>query len=82
MFWIPNALDIYPKKHIWGVMERTLGVQKLSCRNISDMRDLYMNICYNRSPAIYEGLLASMPKQVVGVLQIKCGLNASLGRWS
>jgi len=64
MSWPPNSPDLNPLEHIWDVMERELRVQRQPIRNISDLRDRCLNIWYNLSPAIYQGLVASMPRRV------------------
>ncbi|GFW39752.1 transposase domain containing protein [Trichonephila clavipes] len=49
-------------------MGRQLRVQRPPIRNISDLCDRCLNIWYNLSPAIYQGLVASMPRRVDAVL--------------
>ncbi|CAL1285354.1 unnamed protein product [Larinioides sclopetarius] len=71
MSWPPNSPDINPIEHIWDVMGQQLRVQRPPIRNISDLRDRCLNIWYNLSPAIYPGLLASMPRRVEAVLRAK-----------
>ncbi|CAL1266832.1 unnamed protein product [Larinioides sclopetarius] len=65
----PNSKDINPIEPIRDVMGRQLRVQRPPIRNISDLRDRCLNISYNMSPAIYQGLLASMPRRVEAVLR-------------
>ncbi|GFU46003.1 transposase domain containing protein [Nephila pilipes] len=65
-------------KTIWDVMGlmgchlgchgTQLTVQRPPIRNISDLRDRCLNIWYNLSPIIYQGLVASMPRRVEAVL--------------
>ncbi|GFT95307.1 transposase domain containing protein [Nephila pilipes] len=50
-----------------------LRVQRPPIRNISDLRDRCLNIWYNLSPVIYQGLVASMPRRVEAVLLAKGG---------
>ncbi|GFV99621.1 transposable element Tcb1 transposase [Trichonephila clavipes] len=71
MSWPPNSPDLNPIEHIWDVMGGQLRVQRPSIRNISDLRDRCLNIWYNLSPAIYQGLVASMPRRVEAVLHAK-----------
>ncbi|GFW36167.1 transposase domain containing protein [Trichonephila clavipes] len=71
MLCSPNSSDINPIEYIWDVMERQLRVQRPPIRYISDLRDRCLNILYNLSPAIYQGLLASMPRRVEAVLYAK-----------
>ncbi|GFS69413.1 transposase domain containing protein, partial [Nephila pilipes] len=52
-------------------MGRQLRVQRPPIRNISDLRDRCLNIWYNLSPVIYEGLVAPMPRRVEAVLRAK-----------
>ncbi|GFS51175.1 transposase domain containing protein [Nephila pilipes] len=52
-------------------MGRQLRVQRPPIRNISDLRDRCLNIWYNLSPVIYQGLVASMPRRVEAVLRAK-----------
>ncbi|GFS63807.1 transposase domain containing protein [Nephila pilipes] len=47
-----------------------LRVQRPPIRNISDLSDC-LNIWYNLSPVIYQGLVASMPRRVEAVLRAK-----------
>ncbi|GFU18856.1 uncharacterized protein NPIL_665821 [Nephila pilipes] len=54
-------------------MGRQLRVQRPPIRNISDLRDRCLNILYNLSPVIYQGLVASMPRRVEAVLRAKGG---------
>ncbi|GFT08164.1 transposase domain containing protein [Trichonephila clavipes] len=49
-------------------MGRQLRVQRPPIRNISDLCDRCLNIWYNLSPAIYQGLVASMPRRVEALL--------------
>ncbi|GFW80839.1 transposase domain containing protein [Trichonephila clavipes] len=71
MAWPPNSSDINPIKYIWDVMERQLRVKRPPIRNISDLCDRCSNIWYNLYPAIYQGLVASMPRRVEAVLYAK-----------
>ncbi|GFV44080.1 transposase domain containing protein [Trichonephila clavipes] len=57
-------------------MGRQLRVQRPPIRNISDLCDRCLNIWYNRSPAIYQGLLASMSRRVKAVLYAKVRSNS------
>ncbi|GFU59353.1 transposase domain containing protein [Nephila pilipes] len=59
-------------------MGRQLRVQRPPIRNILDLRDLCLNIWYNLSPVIYQGLLASMPRRVEAVLRVKASNNQDL----
>ncbi|GFU05154.1 transposase domain containing protein [Nephila pilipes] len=52
-------------------MGRQLRVQRPPIRNISDLRDRCLNIWYNLSPVIYQGLVASMLRRVKAVLRAK-----------
>ncbi|GFT43722.1 transposase domain containing protein [Nephila pilipes] len=52
-------------------MGRQLRVQRPPIRNISGLRDRCLNIWYNLSPVIYQGLVASMPRRVEAVLSAK-----------
>ncbi|GFS68555.1 transposase domain containing protein, partial [Nephila pilipes] len=52
-------------------MGRKLRVQRPPIRNISDLRDRCLNIWYNLSSVIYQGLVASMPRRVAAVLRAK-----------
>ncbi|GFT94208.1 transposase domain containing protein, partial [Nephila pilipes] len=52
-------------------MGRQPRVQRPPIRNISDMRDRCLNIWYNLSPFIYQGLVASMPRRFEAVLRAK-----------
>ncbi|GFT03970.1 transposase domain containing protein, partial [Nephila pilipes] len=52
-------------------MGRQLRVQRPPIRNISELRDRCLNIWYNLSPVIYQGLVASMPRRVEAVLRAK-----------
>ncbi|GFS79622.1 transposase domain containing protein [Trichonephila clavipes] len=67
----PNSSDINPIEYIWVVMGRQLRAQRPPIRNISDFCDSCLNIWYNLSPAIYQGLVASMPRRVEAVLYTK-----------
>ncbi|GFU40553.1 uncharacterized protein TNCV_3229551 [Trichonephila clavipes] len=71
MSWPPNSSDINPIEYIWDVMGRQLRVQRPPIRNISDLCNHCLNIWYNLSPAIYQGLVASMPRRVEAVLYAK-----------
>ncbi|GFU97398.1 transposable element Tcb2 transposase [Trichonephila clavipes] len=73
MSWPPNSLDFNQIEHIWDVMGRQLRVQRPPMHNISDLRDRCLNIWYNLSLAIYQGLVASMPRRVEAVLHAKGG---------
>ncbi|GFU25368.1 transposase domain containing protein [Nephila pilipes] len=73
MSWPPNSPDLNQIEHIWDVMGRQLRVQRPPIRNISDLRDRCLNIWYNLSPVIYEGLVAPMPRRVEAVLRAKGG---------
>ncbi|GFY08184.1 transposase domain containing protein [Trichonephila clavipes] len=64
MSWPPNSSDINPIECIWDVMGWQLRVQRPPIRNISDLCDRCLNIWYNLSPAIYQGLVASMRRRV------------------
>ncbi|GFT60305.1 transposase domain containing protein [Nephila pilipes] len=50
-------------------MGRQLRVQRPPIRNISDLSDRCLNIWYNLSPVIYQGLVASLPRWVEVVLR-------------
>ncbi|GFT51866.1 transposase domain containing protein [Nephila pilipes] len=50
---------------------KQLRVQRPPIRNISDLRDRCLNIWYNLSPVIYQGLVASMLRRVEAVLRAK-----------
>ncbi|GFU35086.1 transposable element Tcb1 transposase [Trichonephila clavipes] len=52
-------------------MRRQLRVQRPPIHSISDLRDRCLNMWYNLSPAIYQGLVASMPRRVEAVLRAK-----------
>ncbi|GFU48745.1 transposase domain containing protein [Nephila pilipes] len=52
-------------------MGRQLRVQRPPIHNISDLRDHCLNIWYNLSPVIYQGLVASMPRRVEAALRAK-----------
>ncbi|GFW64193.1 uncharacterized protein TNCV_708981 [Trichonephila clavipes] len=71
MSWPPNSPDLNPIEHIWDVNGRQLRVQTPPIRIISDLHDHCLNIWYNLSPAIYQGLVASMPRWVEAVLRAK-----------
>ncbi|GFT20531.1 transposase domain containing protein [Trichonephila clavipes] len=71
MSWPPNSSDINPIEYIWDVMGRQLRVQRPPIRNISDLCDRCLNIWYNLSSAIYQELVASMPRRVEAVLYAK-----------
>ncbi|GFT41186.1 transposase domain containing protein [Trichonephila clavipes] len=73
MSWPLNSLDLNQIEHIWDVMRRQLRVQRPPIYNISDLRGRCLNIWYNLSPAIYQGLVASMPRRVEAVLRAKGG---------
>ena len=64
-----NSPDLNSIEHIWDVMERQLSFQIPPSCNISDLRDRCLNTWYNLSPAIYQGLVASMPKQIAAALR-------------
>ncbi|GIY41129.1 transposase domain containing protein [Caerostris darwini] len=57
----------------WFQEHDALRVQRPPIRNISDLRDRCLNIWYNLSPAIYQGLVASLPRRVEAVLRAKGG---------
>ncbi|GFV15372.1 transposase domain containing protein [Trichonephila clavipes] len=71
MSWPHNSSDINPIEYIWDVMGRQLQVQRPPIRNISDLCDGCLNIWYNLSPTIYQGLVTSMPRRVEAVLYTK-----------
>ncbi|GFV52134.1 transposase domain containing protein [Trichonephila clavipes] len=73
MSWPPNLPDLIQIEHIREVMGAQLRVQRPPNHNISDLCDLYLHIWYNVSPAIYQGLVASMPRRVEAVLRAKGG---------
>ncbi|GFW50253.1 transposase domain containing protein [Trichonephila clavipes] len=73
MSWPPNLPDLNQIEHIWEVMGQQLRVQRPPIHNISTLRDRFLNIRYNVSPAIYQGLVASMPRRVEAVLRSKGG---------
>ncbi|GFX45131.1 transposable element Tc1 transposase [Trichonephila clavipes] len=73
MSWPPNSPDLNQIEHIWDVMRQQLRVQRPPIHNISDLRDPCLNIWYNLSPAIYQGLVISMPRRVEAVLGAKGG---------
>ncbi|GFU10032.1 transposase domain containing protein [Nephila pilipes] len=52
-------------------MGRQLRIQRPPIRNTSALRDRCLNIWYNLSPVIYQGLVASMPRRVEAVLRAK-----------
>ncbi|GFU13680.1 transposase domain containing protein [Nephila pilipes] len=52
-------------------MGRQLRVQRPPIRNISDLRDHCLNMWYNLSPVIYQGLVGSMQRRVEAVLHAK-----------
>ncbi|GFY36878.1 transposase domain containing protein [Trichonephila clavipes] len=52
-------------------MGQQLRVQRPPIHNILDLRDPCLNIWYDVSPAIYQGLVASMPRRVEAVLRAK-----------
>ncbi|GFX63325.1 transposase domain containing protein [Trichonephila clavipes] len=80
MSWPPNSSDINPMEYIWDVMGRQLRVQRPPIHNISDLCDRCLNIWYNLSPAIYHGLVASMPRWVEAVLYAKDGATCHTAR--
>ncbi|GFT05982.1 transposase domain containing protein [Nephila pilipes] len=59
-------------------MGRQLRVQRPPIRNISDLRDRCLNIWYNLSPVIYQGLVASMPRRVEAVCRAKDFLSGEV----
>ncbi|GBM46026.1 hypothetical protein AVEN_124902-1 [Araneus ventricosus] len=63
MSWPPNSPDLSPMEHIWNVMERQLRAQTPPCPNISTLRDCCLDIWYNRSPVMYQKLVAFIPSQ-------------------
>ncbi|GFY19972.1 transposase domain containing protein [Trichonephila clavipes] len=67
----PNSSDINQIEYIWDVMGRKLRVQRPPIRNMSDLCDRCLKIWYNLSPAIYQVLVASMPRRVEAVLYTK-----------
>ncbi|GFT50543.1 transposase domain containing protein [Trichonephila clavipes] len=71
--WPPNSPDLNQIEHIWDVMRWQLRVQRPPIRNISHLRDRCLNIWYNLSSAIYQGLVASMPRRIEAVLHAKGG---------
>ncbi|GFU12054.1 transposase domain containing protein [Trichonephila clavipes] len=71
--WLPNSPDLNQIEHICDVMVRQLRVQRQTIHIISDLRDRCLNIRYSLSPAIYQGLVASMPRRVEAVLCAKGG---------
>ncbi|GFT99196.1 transposase domain containing protein [Trichonephila clavipes] len=60
---------------IWDVMGRQLRIQRRTIRNIADLRERCLNIWYNLSPAIHQGLVASMPRRDEAVLRAKAKRN-------
>ncbi|GFW18024.1 transposase domain containing protein [Trichonephila clavipes] len=52
-------------------MRQQFRVQRPPIHNISDLRDRCLNIWYNEPPAIYQGLVTSLPRQVEAVLRAK-----------
>ncbi|GFT00840.1 transposase domain containing protein [Trichonephila clavipes] len=73
MSWSPNLPDLNQIEHIWEVMGQQLRFQRQPIHNTSDLRDRCLNIWYNVSPAIYQELVASMPRRVEAVLRAKGG---------
>ncbi|GFV93828.1 transposase domain containing protein [Trichonephila clavipes] len=73
MSWPPNLPDLNQIEHIWEVMGQQLRVQRPPIHNISNLRDLCLNIWYNVSPAIYQGLVSPMRSRVETVLRAKGG---------
>ncbi|GFW42147.1 transposable element Tcb1 transposase [Trichonephila clavipes] len=71
MSWPPKSLDLNQIEHIWDVMGRQLRVQRPPIHNISNLRNRCLNIWYNLSLAICQGLVASMPRRVGAVLRAK-----------
>ncbi|GFX09605.1 transposable element Tcb1 transposase [Trichonephila clavipes] len=71
MSWPHNSPDLNPKEHIRDVMGRQLRVQRPPIRNISYLHGRCLNIWYNLSPAIYQGLVVFMPRRVESVLHAK-----------
>ncbi|GFT82903.1 transposase domain containing protein [Trichonephila clavipes] len=71
--WPPNSQNLNPIDYIWDVMGRQLRVQIPPIRNILELRDRCLNIWYNLSPAIYQGLVASMSRRVEAVLRAEGG---------
>ncbi|GFV89822.1 transposase domain containing protein [Trichonephila clavipes] len=67
----PNSSDINPIEYILDVMGRQLQVERPPIRNISDLCDRCLNIWHNLSPAIYQRLVASMPRRVEAGLYAK-----------
>ncbi|GBM80699.1 hypothetical protein AVEN_79157-1, partial [Araneus ventricosus] len=67
--WPPNSPDLNPIEHIWDVMEWQLRAQTPPSPNISILCDLCLDIWYNLSPAMYQKLVASMPRRVEAVLK-------------
>ncbi|GFS76025.1 zinc metalloproteinase nas-15 [Nephila pilipes] len=55
---------------MWDNIDKAQS-SKPPIRNISDLRDRCLNIWYNLSPVIYQGLEASMPRRVEAVLRAK-----------
>ncbi|GFT02690.1 transposase domain containing protein [Trichonephila clavipes] len=52
-------------------MVQQLRVQRPPIHNISDLRGRCLNIWYNLTPAIYQGLVASTPRRFEAVLRVK-----------
>ncbi|GFU38478.1 transposase domain containing protein [Nephila pilipes] len=73
MSWPPNSPDLNRIEHIWDVMGRQFRVPRPPIRNILDLSDRCLNIWYNLSPVIYQGIVASMPRRVEAVLRAKDG---------
>ncbi|GFU57744.1 transposase domain containing protein [Trichonephila clavipes] len=71
--WLPNSPDLNQIEHICHVMGRQLRVQRPPIHNILDLCNCCLNIWYNLSPAIYQGLVASMPRRVEAVMCAKGG---------
>ncbi|GFS99340.1 transposase domain containing protein [Trichonephila clavipes] len=71
--WLPNSPDLNQIEHISDVLGRQLRVQRPPIHNISDLCVRCLNIWYNLSPAIYLGLVASMPRRVEAILCAKGG---------
>ncbi|GFU59860.1 transposase domain containing protein [Trichonephila clavipes] len=72
MFQQDNTL-CHKIEHIWEIMGQQLRVQRPPIHNILDLRDRCLNIWYNVSPAIYQGLVTSMSRRVEAVLRTKGG---------
>ncbi|GFY04021.1 transposase domain containing protein [Trichonephila clavipes] len=73
MSWPLSSPNLNKIEHIWDVMGQQLRVQRPPIHNISDLRDRCLNIWYNMYPAIYQGLVTSMPRWVEAVLRAKSG---------